>query len=253
MSAPVEAEVVWERGAAGGDDPALVTVAVSAFNYAHHLPECLHSLAAQTHGPLELIVVDDRSTDDTLAVARDWMEAAAARFSRVVLLRHAQNQGLAVSRNTAFARASGRQVMVMDADNALYPRAIARLLEALEGTGAALAYSQIAMFGDNTGPGYADGWAPERFRRANYVDAMALVSRAAWVQVGGYHHLEHGWEDFDFWCRFVEAGLDGVFVPEMLCRYRVHGASMLRQDTDRRRAEVIAELSLRHPWLDLHD
>src|ERR1700687_2242606 len=59
----------------------------------------------------------------------------------------------------------------------------------------------------------------------NHVDAMALVSRQAWEQVGGYADMK-AWADCDFWCRFVEQKLSAAFVPEILCRYRVHAASM---------------------------
>ena len=252
MRLPVAVEILLGAGRKGEPPQRdLVTVAVSLFNYDAHIVECLDSVAAQDHGAIELIVVDDASSDESAVTAARWLEDHSARFTRTALLRHAVNEGLAETRNTAFARASADYVMVLDADNGLFPRAIGRLLESAVDADAALAYSQAALFGDVQTPGYADVWTPERFRRANYVDAMALVSKAAWAQVGGYQHLEHGWEDFDFWCCFVEAGLTGVFVPELLCRYRVHGGSMLRTRTDPGRDGVIAQLSYRHPWLDL--
>lgn len=251
MSPPVDVETLF---AAGAERPeGLVSVVVSLFDYGRHIAECLDCVAAQDHRALELIVVDDASTDDSAERARLWMDGARDRFARVLLLRHRANQGLAGARNTGFARAGADPVLVLDADNGLFPRAVGRLLECLEDSGAAAAYSQTAFFEGAEGPGYGDVWSPERFRRANYVDAMALVSKRAWARVGGYVHLEQGWEDFDFWCRFVEAGLHGVFVPEMLCRYRVHAASMLRTRTDPGRAGVVAELMYRHPWLDLDD
>ena len=252
MTPPIEVDTLFAAGAAEPVD-GLVSVVVSLFDYGRHIGECLDSVAAQEHAPLELIVVDDGSTDDSAERAREWMEAAQGRFARTTLLRHRVNQGLADARNTGFAHALADPVLVLDADNGLFPRAVGRLLECLEDSGAAAAYAQTAFFEGAEGPGYGDVWTPERFRRANYVDAMALVSRRAWARVGGYVHLEHGWEDFDFWCRFVEAGLRGVFLPEMLCRYRVHAASMLRTRTDPGRAVVIAEMMYRHPWLDLDD
>lgn len=254
MKPPVEVRVVFDTGVTEGAPPGdLVAVAISLFEYEAHIAECLDSVSAQEHRPLELVVVDDASRDGSVQAALRWLEANEARFTRATLLQHELNQGLAQTRNTAFHNCEAHHVMVLDADNALFPRAIGRLLECKLDARASVAYSQTAMFGDNEGPGYADVWSPKRFLKANYVDAMALVSKAAWAQVGGYLHLQHGWEDFDFWCRFVEAGLDGVFVPEMLCRYRVHRSSMLRTRTDPGRGDVIAQLTYRHPWLDLQD
>ena len=59
-----------------------------------------------------------------------------------------------------------------------------------------------------------------------------------------------GWEDYDFWCKFVEHDLSAVFVPEMLCRYRWHGKSMSVTETIPNASTLILEMSLRHPWLD---
>ena len=96
-------------------------------------------------------------------------------------------------------------------------------------------------------------FAPMRLAGGNYIDAMALVAKAAWAAVGGYAHIEHGWEDYDFWCRFAERGLLGVQVPEVLAEYRVHEASMLHTATDvtDNKPKVIGELERRHAWLSI--
>ncbi len=230
----------------------LVTVAISLFNYAQFLPECLESVFTQCHEALELIVVDDVSRlDNSVDVARDWMQQHAARFARVKLIQHKRNQGLAQARNTAFRHARGANVFVVDADNTIYPRAIGRLSAALRTSGAAAAYSQLELFGARNAVGLADIWHPEWLRHGNYIDAMALVSRRAWRDVGGYTHIEGGWEDYDFWCKFIEQGFVSAFVPEMLCRYRVHGSSMLRTETARSYDAVFIGMTMRHPWMRL--
>ena len=229
----------------------LVSVVVTLFNYGHYLEECLRSVVAQTHRRLELIIVDDHSTDDSAAVAKAWLATHHARFERVALLRHTANQGLSIARNTAFAAAQGEYVFVLDADNAIYPRAIARLLDAIRSGDYGVAYSQLELFEDESRLGDADVWDPDRFQRHNYVDAMALITKAAWARVGGYTIMKFGWEDYDLWCKFVELGISGLFVPEILCRYRVHGKSMLRVQTNPRAGAVIKDMMTRHPWLRL--
>lgn len=230
----------------------LVTVAVSLFNYAAFLPACLDSVAAQHHQSLDLIVVDDASDqDDSAEVARAWLKENAGRFCRSILLRHGRNQGLAQARNTAFGRARTEAVFVIDADNMIYPRAISRLKHALDETGAAAAYTQLEFFGSERRLGYADVWTPEAFRTGNYVDAMALISRQAWRAVRGYTHLEGGWEDYEFWCKFVDRGLSAIYVPEVLCRYRVHAGSMLRTEALSAHRRLSIQMMSSHPWLDL--
>jgi glycosyltransferase involved in cell wall biosynthesis len=247
-----QTETVFEQVRDVEAPPQLVTVAVSLFNYARFLPDCLDSVLAQRHEAIELIVVDDTSTkDDSVAVAAEWLAKHASRFSRALLLRHVRNQGLATARNTAFEHASGRHVFVMDADNAIYPRAIGRLRQAIETSGAAAAYTQMEMFGNRNAVGLADVWQPRWLRHGNYIDAMSLISRDAWRDVGGYSHIEGGWEDYDLWCKFIEQGYVAAFVPEMLCRYRVHGTSMLRTESARSYDAMFVEMTLRHPWMKL--
>lgn len=252
MTRRVACETVFEQTASAPVSDNLVSVAVSLFNYARFLPDCLGSVAAQRHRDLELIVVDDASNeDDSLAVAREWLAANADRFARVLLLRHLRNQGLAQSRNTAFGYARGANVFVLDADNMLYPRAIARLHAVLRAEPFDAAYTQLEYFGAKRQLGLSDVFEREQFRTGNYVDAMALVSKRAWRQVGGYTHLEGGWEDYDFWCKFIEHGLDAAYVPEILCRYRVHEGSMLHTEHRQRFEELAVRMTLRHPWLEI--
>jgi glycosyltransferase involved in cell wall biosynthesis len=246
---PVPAEILFERGAAISRDD-LVTVAVSLHNYARFLRDCLDSVAAQTYPALELIVVDDASNaDDSPAVAMAWLAEHAGRFARSVLLRHQRNQGLAAARNTAFTAASGRFVFVLDADNEIYPRAIARMYSVLRAEPFAAAYTQLEFFGTESRLGYADIWHKSLFLHENYVDAMALVSQDAWRTVGGYTQIDGGWEDYDFWCKFIDHGLEAAFVPEILCRYRVHEHSMLRTEHNGQRERLAVQLAMRHPWL----
>lgn len=245
----VRVATLYEHGNSVADD-ALVSVAVSLHNYARFLPACLDSVAAQTHAALELIVVDDASeADDGAAIAAAWLAAHAGRFARAVLLRHARNQGVAETRNTGFAHANGEAVFVLDADNLLYPRAIARLHAVRQPERFDAAYTQLEFFGAEARLGYADVWRKENFLHENYVDAMALVARQAWRRVGGYTQIEGGWEDYDFWCKFIDHGLTAAYVPEILCRYRVHDHSMLRTEHRGRRQSLAVQLTLRHPWL----
>jgi glycosyltransferase involved in cell wall biosynthesis len=234
-----------------GSGDVCVSVIVTLFNYGKFLPECLTSVAAQTHGRLELIVVDDCSGDDSVKIAIAWLEQNASRFERARLRSHKKNQGLSQARNTAFAASRGPYVFVLDADNLIYPRAISRLLEALQDANAAVAYSQLEMFDEAWGLGLADVWNRDYFKRSNYVDAMALVAKFAWAEVGGYTPMDQGWEDYDLWCKFIERDFQGIFVPEILSRYRVHAASMLRTVTNVASSRVRHAMISMHPWLEM--
>jgi glycosyltransferase involved in cell wall biosynthesis len=232
---------------------AAVTVIIPLHNYSGFVVEALDSVRAQTIDVRDLVVVDDASTDDSLAIARDWAERNRSRFNRIVVLRNRTNAGLARTRNAGFDAAETPYVLPLDADNVLLPECCARTLEAVQASHAAFAYPAIQYFGGKDHEIGVAAFSPMGLAGGNYIDAMALVSKAAWAAVGGYAHIEHGWEDYDFWCRFAERGLLGVKVPEVLAEYRVHRKSMLHTATDvtDNKTTVIEQLESRHAWLSI--
>lgn len=230
----------------------LVSVIIPLFNYQSRIAECIESVAKQTYESLEIIIVEDYSSDQSALRAVRALRAHTNRFVSARVVSHRRNEGLAASRNTGFALANADYVFALDADNEIYPRAIERLVEVMLSSGAHTTYSQLEFFDEDIGLGLADIWDPRRFALGNYVDAMALVRKSAWAVVGGYSKMEvMGWEDYDFWCKFVEKKLFGVFVPEVLCRYRVHKASMLRSESNPRIGKLHDEMVRRHRWLKL--
>ncbi len=245
-----ESELLFRRDRLG---EASVTVIVPLYNYADYVVEALQSVQAQTVTTIDLVVVDDRSTDDSVQVALDWIGANEARFNRVLLLRHRENAGLGFARNSGFAAAETEFVLPLDADNRLRPECCARLIDALRGSEAAYAYPAIQQFGDKNRIFGGEPYSPLRLRRGNVIDAMALVRKWAWAACGGYDHVQYGWEDYDFWCRMAERGLFGRGVETVLAEYRVHTRSMLHTQTEVRghKLDLIADLERRHPWLDI--
>ncbi len=247
LPALVESEVLFVHD---GLRDAEVTVAIPVYNYAEYVVEALESVAAQTLRPLDLVVVDDGSGDESVAMVLDWVRANTPRFNRVVVRRHLANAGLGFARNSAFAAAETPFVLPLDADNRLAPGCCARLLSALA-DGAAFAYPQIRSFGDSDAVFGVLPFSAGRLMSGNYVDAMALVAKWAWAAGGGYDHVRFGWEDYDFWCRLVERGLWGEAVGEVLAEYRVHRGSMIHTQTEQRsnKRALVEDMERRHPWL----
>jgi glycosyltransferase involved in cell wall biosynthesis len=238
----------WDNATPAGPAPAeLVSVCITVFNYARFLECCLDSIKTQTHIPLDVIIIDDHSNkDDSVEVAYEWANAHQDRFHRIRVHSHCRNQGPAQARNTAFRMALGEFVFIIDADNEIYPRAIARLYEAaLEGSFEAT-YSQIEKFGEQAAIGDADIWDIHEMHRQNYVDVMALIRRDSWEKIDGFSHIEDGWEDYDFWLKFIDAGLEAAYVPEILCRYRVHGKSRTATEAHIAHEDLRVLMAFRH-------
>lgn len=107
---------------------ARVTVLVAAYNAEAFLPSCLDSLRAQTLGDLQVVCVDDGSTDGTLAVLQDF----ARRDGRISVLHLDENHGQAFARNQALQKAVGDYVCFLDADDWLSDDALQQAVEEFE-------------------------------------------------------------------------------------------------------------------------
>lgn len=233
---------------------AQITVVVPLHNYSQYVVEALDSVKKSTLDAIDLLIIDDCSTDDSLDVVLEWAKRNVSRFNRLQILKNAANSGLALTRNVGFDRADTPWVLPLDADNRLLPDCLMECLRVIRQSGAAFAYPVIRQFGDASElMGTAD-YDPLRLVNGNYIDAMALVSRAAWAHVGGYSHVKGGWEDFDFWCRMAERGLWGQKVSNQpLAEYRVHGTSMIKRAIadPRKLRNMMSDLQSRHRWLKL--
>jgi glycosyltransferase involved in cell wall biosynthesis len=237
------------RGSAG------VTVAVSVYNYHKYIGEALDSVAAQTLKPVSLLVVDDASRDGSAESVSRWMRKHGPRFISALLVRRTSNAGLAAARNLAIRLVESPLLFIFDADNSLYPRCLERLSEALAADPhAAMAYCILEVFGEECRLMGTPLWNRDRLAIGNYIDAMSLLRTDVMRRLGGYASMPiPGYEDYDLWCRFVENGLYGVRVAEILARYRVHSASMLRTDTHSKKKmqHLVTQMVKLHPWLKI--
>ena len=105
----------------------LVSIIIPCYNAERWVAETLESCLAQTYRPLEIIVVDDGSTDDSLAI----IERYAQQHADIIQYETGPNRGGCTARNRGFARSRGEYVMFLDADDLIAPETIAALVDAL--------------------------------------------------------------------------------------------------------------------------
>lgn len=233
-------------------EAAQTVVVVPLFNNECDIEACLESVVQQDLPDLSLIVVDDASTDGGGEKALAFVRAHHARFARATVVAHNRNQGASMARNSGIVWSREPLLFMLDSDNRLRPSALQRLQAALSVSAAAFAYPQLLRLGD-CGPqiGLADVWSPARLRAGNYIDTMALIRRSPLASSGGYATLadDHGWEDYELWCRFATLGLEGLFVPEILAEYRVNAKSRTGMQPPGSYLDMMAEMALRYPKL----
>lgn len=198
-----------------------VSVVIPCYNAGGHLAEAVESALAQTHTDLEVVIVDDGSTDAATLALLD-----AAAWPRTRIVRQA-NQGPAAARNRAIREATGEFILPLDADDRIDPTYVEKALAVLEARPEiGIVYCRAVKFGSESGPWELPAFTLSELVIDNVIFVSALFRKRDWERVGGFsEHLRHGVEDYDFWVKMVHAGC-GVFqLDEPLFHYRVQTVS----------------------------
>jgi glycosyltransferase involved in cell wall biosynthesis len=210
----------------------LVSVIVPAYQAERFLDETIRSVEAQDHSPVEVIVVDDGSTDRTA-------EIAAKRTVR--LLRRA-HRGPAAARNAGIAVAAGEFVAVLDADD-LWP--VDRLslqvayLERNPGIGLVLGLTEMFITpGDPLPAHWSDRAGSEAIPG---VAGSMLVRRDVFSTVGGFDEALWKCEDIDWLARVKDAGVRAGAIDRVVLHYRIH-ANNTSRDTAANKAVLLRVL-----------
>jgi glycosyltransferase involved in cell wall biosynthesis len=222
-----------------------VSVIIPTYNHGRFLGRCLDAALCQTYPPLEVIVVDDGSRDDTRRVVEPYL-------GRVTYI-HQENQGLSGARNTGAARSRAEWMLFCDADDRLVPQALEWLVATIPPPGAGIVYgrcrehfpnghvgrilSSAGAAGPPPRPAQASFW-----KSAITTTGTALIHRDAFTTVGGYHTP---WpvEDREFW---IKAGMfyPFAYTEHVVLEKYVNANSLGSRKGDRIWGAMVVQLEL---------
>ncbi|MBB6224967.1 glycosyltransferase family 2 protein [Rhizobium leguminosarum] len=235
-----------------------VAVVIPAYNAEQTLSETINSVRNQTHRALDIVVVDDGSKDDTLAIAHEIVKIDP----RVRVLKQ-RNSGVAAARNAGWRSTSADLVAFLDADDLWSPDKIARQLVALESGGpqVGLVYTWYAMIDHNNYVIYrsnevsVEGDVLDDVLAQNFIGngSSPLVRRNVLEATGGFdsslqQRKAQGCEDYLFYCLAAELS-HFVVVPDHLVGYRQTPDNMSANLTRMLRSWILVadEMLKRHP------
>ncbi|MFY8190760.1 MAG: glycosyltransferase family 2 protein [Bacteroidia bacterium] len=205
-----------------------VSVVIPCYNHGAFIREALASIAPLESGLLEVIIVNDGSTDAfTIDVLRDLQNEG-------YWVVHQENQGLGKTRNNGIKLASGKYILPLDADNKLTPAYFEKGIQLLESNpNLSVVYGDPILFGDKEGLAPVRDFNLQQLITGNYIDACALFRKSAWEQVGGYdENMPYmGVEDWEFWLNLSFNGHKFYHLAEPSYYYRVANQSMIKKDT----------------------
>jgi glycosyltransferase involved in cell wall biosynthesis len=228
----------------------LVSAVIPAYNASRFLADAIRSALDQTGADVEVVVVDDGSTDATRDVAESF--GAAIRYERQ------HNQGMAGARNTGIGLCRGEYVGFLDADDTWLPGKVLRQLEALSSAPSVRAtYGACTVVDADLKPITVQGSQ----RRASALEDLILlgnivgsicsllVERHLLDAIGGFSREFSNCADWELAIRLARH-TELLYVPEPLVTYRQHGANLSRQiDTLERESVRLIEMALADPGL----
>ena len=221
-----------------------IAVVIPCFNDGEFVRQAVESVKEDE--PIELVVVDDASTDPRTRAELNALEAEGVR-----VLRHEKNRGLSGTRMTGVNATKAPFVFPLDSDDMSIPGALGAMADKLDSTpGAALAFGDYLEFGGKklirAVPNHLD---PYRLAYTNEYPGLSMVRRETLEQVGGWT-AERMYEDWDLWMTLAEGGYEGVHMgPRVLTfKRRVHGGRLGGQLRSGH-PKVYKALRGRHPQL----
>jgi glycosyltransferase involved in cell wall biosynthesis len=231
--------------------PPRVTVVVPAHNAARFLTQALESVVRQTYADWEAVVVDDASSDETGHIASSF---AARHPNRIRAVRLGTNAGPAVARRAAIDASSGAELIaLLDADDYWQPTYLEHQIGVYDRARAQR--KRVGIVACNAlldTPGgileetFADcfGWLEpvdyDSMIRRSYIFVTAMFTRAAYEEVGGFSPECWGSEDYDLWLRIMETGYTVASSREPVAVYRLHPASLSRNQLRMAEAGITA-------------
>jgi glycosyltransferase involved in cell wall biosynthesis len=212
----------------------LISCIVPVFNGERYLAEALNSIIAQPHRPLEIIVADDGSSDETASVARGY--GAQVRYLRQ------PNQGPAAARNLGLSRAQGDFIAFLDADDLWHPEKLGRQMARFRAR-PELEYciTHVQNFRTPKDGATANGLENYYLGRPlpGYVTVTLLARRSLFGRVGPFNPALHHGDDTDWYLRAKERGAEMELLPDVLVHRRIHDANMSQVQAAQSREEYL--------------
>ena len=219
----------------------LISIIIPCYNNGHFLQDAINSALAQTYRNLEIIVIDDGSTDETKSVAE--------KFKNVGYY-YQENRGLPAARNLGIKKMSGDFFVSLDADDTLHPQYTERLLRAFNGdANVAFTWCQAKIFGTSNFTTNYPEYSLKKQLVCNNVNAAAMIRVKILSNTLYDESMVEGWEDWDLYLSIAEKGYVGRLVNEALYNYRFHESPHRLSNQiqrDAKKLKILKKIILKH-------
>lgn len=228
----------------------LVSVCVITYNSSKYVLETLESIKNQTYQNIELIVSDDCSQDNTVAICRDWIEKNKGRFIRTILIESEINTGIPANCNRGYKEAKGEWIKGIAGDDALYNEAIECYISFVrDNQNCEVCHSNIDfynralnresfLFTHSRFPKSFISLSPSpkrQFKDLIFSSVIAaptvLIKRELYEKIGGFSLVTRNCEDWPMWLTITRLNHSFFYIDKSLVKYRFYSDSVSGEET----------------------
>lgn len=226
-----------------------VSIIVPVYNAEKYIAKTLDSATSQTLKEIEIICVDDCSTDNSIKIVQDYIQ----KDKRISLIKLEQNSKTSVARNTGIKEAKGEFILPLDADDTIDKIYCEKAIQVFkEYPKISVVYSKANMFNENKiWEWNLQPYSSKKIIDDNMVFCSGLFRKLDWEKLGGYNeNMTEGNEDWDFWLKFTEKGMKFYRIPEKLFHYRQLEKSRHSVIKNKKKHNaILQQMSDNHPTL----
>ena len=225
-----------------------VSIIIPCYNQGMYVAEAIQSALDQTYDNIEIVCVNDASTDNSRKVIQKF----ANEHNNIIFIENPENKGVVDSRNIAISACSGEYILPLDADDKIMPTYVEKAATILdENPNTGVVYCRVRRFGLKE-----DEWALGNFETdmlfCNCVANCSMFRKADFMEVGQYNqYMKNGLEDWDLWLGFMDKGFSFHKIDEMLLLYRTYEAESRSNRAQKNEDELFRNIVRNHPQLYL--
>ena len=195
-----------------------VSVIIPCFNQERYIQEAIESVINQTYKNIEIICVNDGSSDNSSKIIRNLVN----KYKNIFYFELEKNKGVVYARNMAIDSASGEYILPLDADDKIEPNYIEKAVKILDNnSNIGIVYCKARMFGLKNKYWNLPSFNLNDFIYENCIFSCALFRKKDFISAGKYkENMTEGCEDWDLWLSLIELGLKPYRIEEVLFNYR---------------------------------
>lgn len=226
-----------------------VSIIIPCYNQGEYVSDAIESSISQSYNDIEIIVVDDFSSDDSASVITSYAE----KYKNIKFINNTENKGVVFCRNLAVQNATGEFILPLDADDKIAPEYVEKAINVFNSNSEIkIVYSRCMLFGSKNGEFKLQKFSLENIIFDNCIPNTAMFKKSDFISVNGYKsYMKKGWEDLDLWLSIIETAENKnncVYrIDEILFFYRQYSETVSRNNFDENiRLELLKNIFNNH-------